>query len=221
MLGRIALAAILILGASPLFGAPFTVGDAAAGNTGIGEWVLIDCPAGSTCAGATSGSPDATVEPVAGPYPLDGTWLANTGTSQWVSPVAGTQDVAGNYTYRVQFDLTGYLPGTASLSFQAAADDLLLDVLINDASTVVGPWYFVGFNAWNGPFEITSGFVAGVNTLDFVVENLSIAGAPIHPTGLRVEFLSLEADVPEPATMGLMGLGLLGLGVLRMRRKRV
>jgi hypothetical protein len=35
------------------------------------------------------------------------------------------------------------------------------------------------------PFTVNSGFIAGVNTLDFVVNNAPFAGT--NPTGLRVE----------------------------------
>ena len=224
MAQRLLLLMVLILGVSPVFGAPFIIGDAA--NTGIGTWVFVACPATSSCAAATPGSPVATYEPAS----PQASWLANSATSQWITPAppAPGNEIPGFYTYRMTFDLTGFQPGTATLTFRAAADDLLSNVLINNTSTGVS---FIGFGEWHptlapGSYTISSNFVAGVNTLDFIVENMT--GVPAignSPTGLRVEILSAEADevevvVPEPASLGLMGLGLIGLATFRIRRRK-
>jgi len=74
----------------------------------------------------------------------------------------------------------------------------------------------VGYSSL-GPFTLGSGFIAGINTLDFVVNN--IGGEITNPTGLRVEFQSATADqVPVPAAIWLLGSGLLGLiGIARRR----
>ena len=47
-----------------------------------------------------------------------------------------------------------------------------------------------GFLSYTPPFTLNSGFVPGVNTLDFLVNN---AGDAPNPTGLRAE-LSATAD---------------------------
>jgi hypothetical protein len=60
-------------------------------------------------------------------------------------------------------------------------DNLGTDILINGASTGIAN--AAGFVSLT-PFTITSGLVAGPNTLDFIVNNLP---ATPNPTGLRVD----------------------------------
>jgi hypothetical protein len=69
------------------------------------------------------------------------------------------------------------------------------------------------------PFVITSGFQAGVNTLDFVVTDVgSIAGLLV--TDLRGTAESAQQPVPEPmSAIVWSGIGLLGFAMLRRRRK--
>ncbi len=81
--------------------------------------------------------------------------------------------------------MTGFNPATARLAGRWATDNRGVDILINGLST--GQVNDNPFTALT-PFEITSGFVAGINRLTFVVNN----GGPgypaaIEPTGLRAE----------------------------------
>lgn len=150
--------------------------------------------------------------------PIDALWLQNTATSQWIAPNAGNATVAhpgGYYTYRLQFDLTGLNPATASISGTWATDD-------------TGTIYLNGINTGNlsqgfssaTPFSIGSGFVAGINTLDFNVFNQTVFPSP---TGLQVDSISGTAQVvPVPAGVWLFGSGLAGLiGVARKRNHAV
>ena len=230
---RVLLVALLIVGVCPVFGAEFTIANTGVpGTEGVdtdSNWVLIACPATSMCAGASVGSPYSPYITEDDAYPFINLspphWMANTGTSQWISPkqtyaVNSLGSPDGDYTYRVTFDLTGFIPGTAALSFQFAADDHVSDVLLNGVSTGINA---AGFTSWHGTYDLASGFVAGLNTLDFIVHN-NAPGGSLTPTGLRVEFLSHEAEageIPEPATVGLLGLGLLGLSLYARRRRKL
>lgn len=252
---RLIVVALLVIGSGSVFADEFTIANTGfladgttlgtPGTSTDGNWAFIACPATSLCGGASVGSPVAPYVTNDGGYPFvgapgDPVWMADDSTSQWISPRASYRDyLAGDpgspdgvYSYRVEFDLTGLLPGTANLTFRVAADNIVSDVLINGVST---GWAAAGsFDYWTAG-AVGSGFIAGINTLDFVVSNWNAPydhdGDPstpdilvATPSGLRVEFLSATADpvvvIPEPATMGLMGFGLLALGVAFRRRSR-
>lgn len=163
---------------------------------------------------------------VAGPYgyvadnagwPDGGPWLAAGTDSKWLTPTA-TEDqsfdasVNGVYRWRLTFDLTGFDTATTFFTGRWAADNngqvLLNGNLIGSAG---------GFSSWSG-FSASSGFLAGINTLDFIVTNLFQATG--NPTGVRVEFLSANADavaIPEPGTLALAGLALAGIALRRRK----
>ncbi|NLH15383.1 MAG: hypothetical protein GX455_02270 [Phycisphaerae bacterium] len=119
-------------------------------------------------------------------------WLANDAQSRWIGFTAqGTDNQpAGQFTFRTRFDLSGYNPETAQLSFLLAVDNTLNDIRINGVSTGIA---VSGFNAWNGPYQINSGFVAGLNTLDFVWTN---EGPGANPSGLRVKISGTAVPMP-------------------------
>jgi hypothetical protein len=146
-------------------------------------------------------------------------WLANSDVSKWITPTANQAQSLDNwststYVYSLSFDLTGYKANTAAFTGRVAADNSVViklnDQVISTAS---------GFTDW-AAFSANSGFVSGVNTLDFVVTNWAQNGG--NPTGLRVEFNSSNvAAVPEPETYAMMlaGLGLVGFTVRRRKAK--
>jgi hypothetical protein len=147
---------------------------------------------------AEGGSVDPNYSLIQSPYPYlgpnaivanppAGAWVPNTVTSKWISPSANQSqsdggNANGNYTYRTTFDLTGLDPGSASITGQWATDNGGI-ILINGSSTgqTTGIEAFGGFT----PFSISTGFIAGLNMLDFVVNNYP--GPTFNPTGLRVE----------------------------------
>lgn len=144
-------------------------------------------------------------------YPIP-PWMANGPNSKWLSVQTVPAGVAaGTYTYRTTFDLTGYNPSSASIIGQWAMDDDGLDILINGASTgfsYSGPNQFGFFH----PFSISTGFVPGVNTLDFVVHNR------IDRIGIRTE-MSLTA-VPEPSSLATFGMAVTFAASWRQLRRK-
>jgi hypothetical protein len=165
-------------------------------------------------------SPDGAVTSIvaadASTQALLGVWLANDSKSGWIGPDDTIYyGPIGAYDYKMTFTLAaGLNPDTVSIGGEWAADNIGTDILVNGASTGETTPNFSGFVT----FDLTSGFVSGTNTIDFLVTNLDPS-----PTGLRVEIDSATASettaVPEPATgTFLLGSGLLALRSLRRRR---
>ena len=109
-------------------------------------------------------------------------------------------------TFRLTFDLTGLDPSTATITGQWATDNFGPDILINGMSTGNTSGGFGSFTA----FSVSSGFVDGINTLDFVVQDFGVIA------GFRVGEISGMA-VPAPATFLLLALG--GRRGTRRRRR--
>jgi len=188
------------------------------GTAGDLHYTLVNEPGGTSAL---------QVRTSAGGYPIP-PWLGSDAFSAWIGPQNDAQldGPAGNYDYRTTFNLTGFAFGTASLSGQWSADNEGVDILINGISTgnqLLDP------SAVGVPFEsvrafsINSGFIAGVNTLDFIVRNFDTAPVA-NPTGLRVEIsgtVSLTPGAvsltPEPASLALFGPGFAALYLLRRR----
>lgn len=139
-------------------------------------------------------------------------WTGNTSTAGWISPgVDGnTNWASGSYVYETTIDLTGYDPTTAVLSGVIAGDDLMWIYLNRGGSAVFSGSGFTPAT----PFLINSGFVSGVNQVDFVIYNNS------GPTGLMVDDATATATAitPEPGTWLLLGTGLV-LGAVEVKRR--
>jgi hypothetical protein len=180
-------------------------------NTGVGASGTVD--SNYSLSSAVSTTPVITYD---SQWPI-GPWIANDSTSKWITPTATQSDsfdpsVSGTYTYTLTFDLSGYNAATAKFSGRLAADN---SVQVKLNNSLIGS--ATGFTDWTN-FGASSGFVSGVNTLDFVVSNWAQNGG--NPTGLRVEFgMSSVTAVPEPETYAMLLGGLALVGAVARRRK--
>jgi len=140
----------------------------------------------------------------------------DTATAEWINP---TSFPVGTYIYQETFNLSASdILSTAQISGIGKADDYLQFIYLNGVKVFTGA---KTNNAWssntaNAGFVINSGFQTGLNTLDFVVPNLS------GPTALFVQINSATVSiVPEPSTVAVYVLGSLALLGFVVRKKRI
>jgi hypothetical protein len=155
--------------------------------------------------------------------------------SSWISPVWDSGQ-AGNiydnpnvglYNYTLTFDLGGRTPaeikgqwmsdnGTGSPSGVLYTSQILVNGLLTGQT--IGSTALTDWNSFilNGTYNDQSYFHTGVNTITFSVSNWPSTFQT--PTGVRVVFTSADA-VPEPFTLGILGVGVLSLAISRRRRR--
>jgi hypothetical protein len=137
-------------------------------SAGDTHYTLVAAPAGTALPVATT--PNTALAPI--------NWLGNTSTARWIGPnSASSSGPVGVFVYRTTFTLPSF--SSASVSGYVTVDDQILDILINGVS--VSNQYPLGSWTTTSQFQISSGFVVGVNTLEFKVNNVG------GPTGLRVD----------------------------------
>jgi hypothetical protein len=144
----------------------------------------------SSAAWVVLGSPAASF-----PFPP---WLPDTSTSQWIGPVADQHNntvccaaavFPNQYTYELTFTTTGTSEAIVGRWLTDNDGRMRLDGILQTVyatSNSITTWA-------NFSFVVP---LPGVHTLDFEVENFSLA------SGVRVEF------APEPSAFSLLGVGL-------------
>lgn len=145
-----------------------------------------------------------------GGFPI-GPWLGDNLNSAWITPRADTTGDLGEWTYRTTFTVpAGSDPATAFITGFGGADNDLRDVLLNGISiknpSTAGNPVLSGFGGL-APWSVTRGFVAGANTLDFVLFEASGSAGAGGYTGLRLEMTGGVATAGRVAIPGLLNTG--------------
>lgn len=147
-------------------------------------------------------------------------YVANDDNSRWISISANGNPGFNTTVYRTTFNLSGFDVGSAQITGLWASDNNS-EIFLNGVSTgYVLPAAGVSFFFLHA-FTLSSGFVAGLNTLDFRVTDVG------PPTALRVDSIAGTAElappttggVPEPSTWAVMILGF-GVAGAALRRRR-
>lgn len=176
-------------------------GNALVGGDGVTDthYVIV----ASTVTGITAGGNAVTYK-----HPA---YVADSATSRWISHSKTGSPGNGITTFRLTFDLSGLDAGTAVITGKNAADNGGR-IYLNGVDTGVSLGSYSSLVA----FTIGSGFKAGINTLDFAVED---SGPPL---GLRIDSLQGTAQiaaVPVPASLLLLAPALAVLGASRRKAR--
>jgi hypothetical protein len=176
------------------------------GTIGDPHYSLFSVPGDTT---------DIRVRTEVGGFPIPPYFTGGT-SSAWIGPNndAAIDGPPGLYDYRTTFSVTGNA-STAAIFGGWSSDNDGVSILLNGNNTVNPGTSFTQFSLGFAPFSITSGFISGSNTLDFIVNNG--AESP-NPTSLRVEMNA--AAIPEPETYAMMLAGLGLMGFIARRRKQ-
>lgn len=158
--------------------------------------------------------------PVSAVVVNNSSFYAQSPNSSWIWRDANSGGV-GPFTFRLEFDLTGLDASTATISGSWGVDNVG-DIFVNGTAAIgTGALSLTGFtvdnfNHFHG-FTITGGFVAGINTLDFVA--LGDGFDALNVSNLAGTANSSSA-VAEPASLTMTAIGLAGLARFRRRRLR-
>jgi hypothetical protein len=135
---------------------------------------------------------------------------ANDAGSKWISPSATLGGVRGVYTYRTIFLIESADPSASTLNASVLSGGSLT-VLLNGQPTGVANLTppFPGPHRNVFSFTITTGFVAGTNTLDFMVDNqTSAVNAPAGNAITISGFDSVGTNVNNPSQITQVGAAL-------------
>lgn len=151
-------------------------------------------------------------------------WVSAGPDYQWINPTGnGTDDLPcryqecatpilpnslADYYYSTTFDLTGVDLNSVYIEFQFAVDNSVNLDINNNYLGYIGGYSTLQTVILDDPAL----FVAGINTIHFNVANTAHVA---NPTGLIVNVI--QASVPSPLPLALIGIGLTAFGLTRKK----
>jgi hypothetical protein len=137
-------------------------------------------------------------------------WVTPPADARWIAPTSSsTNDPVGWYVFETAFNLVDTSGVVVSGKW---ATDNSGEIWLNGSNTGIVRAHGVAGNFSNLVyFEITSGFIAGDNTLEFKVYNGGIPPTPNYggPMGLLVTDMQV-VPVPGAVLLGVLGLSVVG-----------
>jgi hypothetical protein len=160
-----------------------------------------------------------TLAPVFLTNPPNSLWLPNSSASAWIDN-SGSRLLAETETYVTFFSLDGLDATTALLNINIGVDNNLIDVRLNGISlglSLTGTT-LSNFQQLNALPIINSGFVSGLNRLEFDLNNFGASNPSDGGFRLEVNGTADAAKVPEIPSAALLTIGLAGLQLVLRKR---
>lgn len=179
----------------------------------------------STCCSQVDNYVATSAQIAAGSYNGASSWIADTSTAQWIED--GVHSGA-NFGFETTFTLTQAEidAGGISLSGEIAMSGLFVAIDLNGESEDGSAAFSEDYGTALHPFDITSGFQVGTNTLIFSEQwtNSNQVNLGNANVGIMVDDMDLTG-APEPGAWLLLALSLAAVGcptlVRRARSRRV
>jgi hypothetical protein len=150
-------------------------------------------------------------------------YISPSDSARWISATQDTNGLPiGWYTFRTNFNLSGYDPSNFQINGYWAMDNSTRGpgMLLNGFDTGNNLDHSTGGEKFLAlyPFSIKTGFITGQNTIDFVVFN---GGGPV---ALLVSMSIPISTVPETSSMVMAGISILILfvaGLIRRKKRAI
>ncbi|MFC3711142.1 PEP-CTERM sorting domain-containing protein [Sphingoaurantiacus capsulatus] len=145
----------------------------------------------------------------AGPLTISGTFDGDangnliTNISNVTLSIGGVAVAAPIYTAHLNEDNSAWISGGATLSFDGTANNALF-IDVDFPNNLNYGAFFYSINAVN---------------MDYTLNPFSIASEQLENGASSLQITAMNAEVPEPAMLGLFGLSAIGLGLGRRRRR--
>jgi hypothetical protein len=144
------------------------------------------------------------------PY-IYGVTMPNNGVNTYYANLGKTGPTHANWSFDYGWDLTGCQGCTVALFVDT---DPTAGTTMRQLSAISGP------DAWNMEFDFMAGALGGYDFDPFSASSTAFSLRLLNVDGIVLAASNITVNaVPEPGSLGLLGLGLVGMGAMLRRRK--